>query len=101
PAAIVADVSFFQPDLFIHGIVIAPTVAVLPDPEPDIIPNIADAIVSTYAAPPGKRPTNEFKILINLLIRTVFSIIYDINTNYIAANNTLCVAPKTKPSHKK
>src|SRR5699024_170512 len=74
PAAIVADLSFFQPDLFIHGIVIAPTVAVFPEPDPEIIPNIADAIVSTYAAPPGKRPTSELRILIKLLINPVLSI---------------------------
>ena len=47
PATIVVDISEFQPVCFIHGIVIAPTAAALPEPDPEIIPKSALAIVET------------------------------------------------------
>ena len=47
PATIVVAMLSDQPVFFIHGIVIDPTAAALPEPGPEIIPNKALAIVDT------------------------------------------------------
>ena len=74
PEVRMAAIFLGQEELIIQGMVTEPTEAEQPEPEPDIRPNSALVNVLIYPAPPGTRPSVEFRMLTIRMIRPVFPI---------------------------